>query len=50
MNTEEKRITDHIINLLEEHKKINSENEYVWNGLDIAITIIKEDLKNTESQ
>ena len=38
----EKEIEDRIIKLLEDAKERNQKSEMVWNGLDIAITIIKD--------
>lgn len=41
--TDEKKIEERIIKLLEDHKKLNQDKEQIYVGLDIAITIIKTD-------
>jgi hypothetical protein len=41
--TDEKKIEERIIKLLEDHKKLNQDKEQIYVGLDIAIAIIKTD-------
>lgn len=43
MNKEQiqKETEEKIVTLLEDHKKMNDESFQIWNGLDIAISIIK---------